>query len=571
MKKFLTHFQNNLIASLVILNNIAVLPNSFNPVLNSTDNISAESSQVHVGQVEGDKTSDISKTPIDDKGNSELSADQNENPDISEPSEGAEDPTEDDFEFSQKLIIKAINPGYTIDKLSNVGEFIELQNLADADFELAGYELQYVNSAGNPSVLFTFPEGSIMAGKHLLLRYYKSPDSELADAVYKGSGLAMSAGPLQLVYNGEVIDEVCWTGKNDCLPAFKNENATGTTFRTTLVRDLKTGDFNHVRMQEYDVEFDPEQINLILPLEPDEEEPPEEVPEPQCQGLEFSELLTYYAEDKSEQFIEFFNPTNKTIILDGCKINYKKKNYDLTGIIESGKYLAVYKSELFTMTKNPTNPIILTLLDVNDEVVDEISYGNGQKKLTSYARIYDEAGNESWQTTYAMTPNSENIYQKFRNCEEGKIINEATGNCVKVSSVKSTSSSKSAISAVLAPCPEGKYRNPLTGRCKNIETTSSTLKECAEGYERNPETNRCRKIKTANEGADYALVPNTNSSDKTVFVGIGIVAIIMALGLIYVGLQFRHEIARAARVARERCNHIGKDLFARGFGRNRHK
>lgn len=410
-----------------------------------------------------------------------------------------------------------------------------------------------------------------MAGKHLLLRYYGAPERDAADANYKG-GLAMAAGPLQLLYDGEVVDEICWTGKDDCATAFKNENKTGTVFRTTLVRNLYSGEFEHVRVEDYKPEFDATRPSLVLPLEPDEEEPPEENLEPQCRGLEFSELLTYYANDKTEQFIELFNPTSSEIRLDGCVINYKKKNYELTGKVGAGEYLAIYQSGLFAMTKNPSSPIPLALIDVNGEVVDEMAYGNGQKKSTTYAKVYDDNGNESWQITYAPTPNAENIYQKFRNCEEGKIINEATGNCVKITSVKSSSSAKSSSSSVLAPCPEGKYRNLLTGRCKKIETaSSSTLKECAEGYERNPETNRCRKVKTPNEGAEYALVPNTRSENKTVFVGIGIVVIIVTIGLFYVGLQFRHEIARAARVAGQRLNHIRQDLFARGFGRDRHK
>lgn len=45
-------------------------------------------------------------------------------------------------------------------------------------------------------------------------------------------------------------------------------------------------------------------------------------------------------------------------------------------------------------------------------------------------------------------------------------------------------------------CPEGKYLNPETNRCKSIEETLNTLAACDEGYERNPITNRCRKIVT---------------------------------------------------------------------------
>jgi hypothetical protein len=41
-------------------------------------------------------------------------------------------------------------------------------------------------------------------------------------------------------------------------------------------------------------------------------------------------------------------------------------------------------------------------------------------------------------------------------------------------------------------CPQGKYRNPETNRCRNIEDAIATLAACAEGQERNSITNRCR-------------------------------------------------------------------------------
>lgn len=46
----------------------------------------------------------------------------------------------------------------------------------------------------------------------------------------------------------------------------------------------------------------------------------------------------------------------------------------------------------------------------------------------------------------------------------------------------------------VAVCPAGKYRNPLTNRCRTIVTDASVLGVCDEGQYRNPETGRCRKI-----------------------------------------------------------------------------
>lgn len=488
-----------------------------------------------------------------------LSADPGESPGVVDSDE-----SEELYDFETDLIIYAINPGYTqttdTGKLSDVGEFIELLNLTDAPLALAGYAIIYTNGSGNDSTLFTFPEGSVMTGKHLLLRYYKSPEAVEADLNYHSS-LALKAG-LKLVYADEIVDQVCWNGQTGCKSTFTSSNP------KVLLRDLFDGSFAQVKVAEYEPEYRADEVRLIMPDGPDEDDEEtgadmEGTGPPHCQGLQFSELLTYYyAEDKSEQFIEFFNSTTDDIVLDGCKISFKNKLYELSGTVGAGTYLAYYQSEQFALTKNPTNPLTLTLLDTDGSVVDEVAYPNGQKKSTTYARIFDAEGRESWNVTYAPTPNAENVYQKFRSCEEGKIINEATGNCVKVTTLTTT--------PTLAACPEGQYRNPLTNRCKKIETDSTSLKECAEGYERNPETNRCRKVTTPNDGADYALVPNTGTS-HTVFIGVGIVLLIIVLGVVYVILQFRHEIGRAARKAGQSLNRIGKDLLARTIGRHRDK
>ncbi len=469
------------------------------------------------------------------------------------------------FNFNSDLIIKAVNPGYIVGKQYNVGELIELQNLTDAPLSLAGYSLRYTNGRNKATTLIKFGEGSLMTGEYLLLRYDNAPESAKSDLTYS-TGIALDTGPLELIFDEDVVDQVCWTGKAGCEVVFKS------TSPTTLVRDLQFGTFSHE--SEYNDHYNALIPNLVLPEEPDgpddpsASEDPDETEDssdepkltPQCRGLEFSEIFTYYSSDAAEQFVEFYNPTNHSISLDGCILQYKKKNYELTGDIASEGYFAYYPDGAFALTKNPSSSNILTLYDVDGEVIEEFSYKNGQKKSMSLARFFDSSGQASWRQTYQPTPNQENVYQEFRTCPAGKVINPETGNCVNTTTTSGTTT---------AECPAGKYRNPLTGRCKNIET-SSTSKECAEGYERNPSTNRCRKIVSKNEGEDYALVPNTHSS-KSTFVAIGAVALLICVGIVYIVLQFRHEIARAARVARQRLHDILKDLFSGKISLHRHK
>lgn len=460
------------------------------------------------------------------------------------------DPPEEEvgFEHAGELVIWAVNPGYKVNDRSDSGELIEIRNLSGESVVLTGFSLRYTNSSGNTVTLIEFPDESEMIGKSLTLRYSKSPDKDDSDLVYTTS-LAMSAGPLELWQDDQKIDSVCWTGKTGCAKAFKSASP------TTLVRDSETGEFVH--LVEYALQFDPLNPGIRLPISSGGgDDDVAEKPTPRCRSLEFTEVYSYYVDDKVEQFIELYNPSDQSVEISKCQLKYKKKTYDLTGVIAPDSYFAYYPNGKFTLTKNPGTSNVVELIDADGQVVDELTYLHGQKKSTSYAKFYDASGAEVWSHTYARTPNQANVYQEFRSCESGKVINPETGNCVKADTVTDANGA----------CPAGKYRNPLTGRCKKIET--ETTKECAEGYERNPETKRCRKIKTANTGADYTLVPITRSDSK-VFIAAGVVAVIVSLGILYIVWQFRREIVRTFRKTHQRIHDIRKNFIARRSSRDR--
>ncbi|MBR3056281.1 hypothetical protein IKG64_03240 [Candidatus Saccharibacteria bacterium] len=433
-------------------------------------------------------------------------------------------PTEDEppiiSDQIPELYIKAINPGYTVDKISNVGEMIEIgSRTSDAPISLAGITIGYTNSSGNDSVLSEFPEHAWMSGETLLLRLASSPDSDLANITYTKT-LAMKGG-LTLYRGEEVLDSVCWTGKDDCAKDFKSAKP------TVLVRNLTTGDFEHLLVDDYEVKYSPD--NYTITSESTSEE--EAAPKPsQCRGMVFSEILSYYETLKSEQFIEFHNNSAEQILTDGCQVRYKNKLYTLSGILTADGYVAYYPSDLgFNLTKNPTNSNTIELIDTDGAVIDKLTYPNGQRKATSYAFIgYDEVGEEIWKVTYAPTPGAANNYQEYKTCEAGKVINEATGNCVKVATVTEK------------VCKAGQYLNPLTGRCRNYPTT--TEKTCKEGYYLNPDTGRCRKI-IENTGADYSVEPESYTEESS-FIALYAVLGVVAVGLIYLIYEFRHEIKK---------------------------
>ncbi len=422
-----------------------------------------------------------------------------------------------DEEPKQKIIINAINPGYTVDGRSNVGEFIELRKLDEDEILLTGFSISYTNASGTKNTIFEFPEGSKMAGETLLLKLASAPGAELSDVTYTKT-LALSAGPLELVKNEETIDSICWTGKDGCYAKFVSAKP------TSLVWNDETGEFVHDA--DYEPNFDENKPSLVL------EESSDDAPVPQCRSLEFSEILSYFETSKSEQFVEIYNSGDEQVLLNGCSLRYKNKTYPLSGVLKSGGYLARYATD-FTLTKNPSSENIIELLDTDGVVVDKLVFYHGQKRGVALAQFgYDRNGKEQWRQTYALTPGEANNFQEFQSCPEGKVLNADTGNCVKATTL-----------SVAKECPAGQYRNPLTGRCKSYNTSkTSTSKPCPEGYERNPETNRCRKI-VNNSGADYAL-ETEDYEQNTSFIALWAVLGVVVAGLLYIIFQFRAEIKK---------------------------
>jgi hypothetical protein len=187
----------------------------------------------------------------------------------------------------------------------------------------------------------------------------------------------------------------------------------------------------------------------------------------------------------------------------------------------------------FSITKNPTTKNTIELTNAFGETISKLDYYNGQKKATSYAKIgYDANGESIWKNTFTPTPGAANIYQEYKPCEEGKVLSEETGNCVKPTTV------------IENTCKEGYYRNPETGRCKKItESTTTEEKTCKEGYYLNPLTNRCKKIVT-NTGAEYPLQYQNNGQGASSFIALAAIVTLIVLAIGFVLFEFRHEIKR---------------------------
>ena len=470
-----------------------------------------------------------------------------------------------------EIYIHAVNPGYTVDGQSNVGELIEIRRTRPDDLtpiSLAGIILGYTNSSGNSLDLLEFPSNVWMTGETILLRLASSPGSELADLVYTKS-LAMKAGPLVLRRGDEILDSICWTGKEECLEPFKS-GAPTTIIHNILVlppgesaEDSQTIEsqesikHEYIHLENYEPIFNSEAPNLTYEKDEESASPTEEIDDssayetsesptpPSCTNLRFSEILSYYESAQSEQFIELYNPTSEQILLKNCQIKYKNKFYPLEGIVEPEGYFVRLLTD-FILTKNPTTKNYLELTDSSGKTFSELIYYNGQKKSASYALIgYDENGNEIWKNTFTPTPGSANVYQAYKPCEEGKVLNEETGNCVKPVQIKETQ------------CKEGYYVNPETGRCKKIVANVAEEKTCQDGYFLNPLTGRCKKI-VVNDGADYALKYDTVSQQSSSFVALGAIIALVVLTFIFIVFEFRREIKRGSLKVFHRFFHSKK-------------
>lgn len=440
------------------------------------------------------------------------------------------------FAEARPLQIYALNAGYKDDNSAQNFDFIELRQISEGPLSLEGFKLLYYNSVGNLAGEIDFSE-YVLVRQSLVLYFSKSPQATGMPEEYlygfSSSGIASTAGHLQLMMGDELLDEICW-GKNVC------ENFYG-KFATSQEDNLS------IRRNEEDVfvaeKYYPDSsLEALTLLHPEPVYPP-------CENL----IITEYRSYTDQPFIEIYNTSSTPQDISGCQILYKNMAQRLEGTIEPGAYYASYDIKL---SKNPSSKPLIRLVDDNGSVIDSVEQSGNQRAETSMALLAD-AESMIWKRTYQPTPGAENIDQIFRSCPEGKVINLLTGNCVK------EESSTSLI------CPEGKYLNVLTGRCKTIEKkkevvckegyylniltgrckkvqSSTELKACSDGYERNPETNRCRKI-AKNSGEEYPVTPTEESTiyeNPKIFTATAAIIALIILAIVCVCIQFRKEIKK---------------------------
>lgn len=292
-------------------------------------------------------------------------------------------------------------------------------------------------------------------------------------------------------------------------------------------------------------------------------------------GLKISEVMPNASGiDSGKEYIEIYNPTPNEIDLSYYTVHIGKnaeKLYSFGDAIVAGKsYISFYDSLGFSLL-NSTSRVELHFYD--GTVVDEIIPYQSPGDDISWSLI-----DSIWQYTDIQTPGAANqasaIETKDRDhstsggtsellaaCPAGKYRNPLTNRCRTIESDV----------AVLASCDSDEFRNPETNRCKKVSLASVTLAPCNEGYERNPETNRCRKVISDDElmpcEEGYVRNPATNRCKKSLSdvaskaaeaaketsqlsqqINPYIIAAVAGLGVAGYGLyEWRSELAEAIR------------------------
>lgn len=184
--------------------------------------------------------------------------------------------------------------------------------------------------------------------------------------------------------------------------------------------------------------------------------------------LVLSELLpNAIGYDTGNEFIEIYNPSDRTIDLSLYSVQVgvsgeKTYGFPVGSFLGPREYLSFSDSTMKFTLINTIGRVVLKAID-NSILGDSGIYEN-PREGESWAFIDD-----TWLYTNQATRNAEN-------------------------KASLDTSDNPAVGSTLASCQTGKYRNPLTNRCRNIETDASVLASCDVDEYRNPDTGRCRKI-----------------------------------------------------------------------------
>lgn len=269
--------------------------------------------------------------------------------------------------------------------------------------------------------------------------------------------------------------------------------------------------------------------------------------------------------DTGKEYIELYNPNNFEVQLKGYELS--------VGPAQSSRY-TLLEQIMLPLTYLSFSDVItgITLPNTTASLRLTAPAGNVVSEAEPYVEPLDDHAwaliNDVWQYTLQPTQAAPNILliaaapaavgggADSEPCPEGKFRNPETNRCKSLEGDTEltpctagqernpeTNRCRSVLgsTSALVPCSEGQERNPETNRCRAIASTASSLVPCTAGQERNPETNRCRNASSAIQSAateKITDIPSTTSNRHTGLIIAGLT--LAAVG--YALYEWRYEL-----------------------------
>ena len=482
--------------------------------------------------------------------------------------------------YYSQIYITAFQTSQTTETVNNLVvptdslDIIELKNDTDKPIDLAGWSINAQDSFGTVC--------SIELASWIL-------PNDFALLASSMSGLQDPTGNVKLYDEctqlQRTITSIELTKDNELQDVLQPSNA-GAYGRKSFTKTYRTGSF--------------EKDFALIDTEPDPSKPDKRLSfyagewyEPQGEtSLQISEILARSSECSPLEnnadctdYIKLYNPTSETITLDNLRVRvgYQGQNptssntVSLSGEIMAGEYGLLMKKDDGNNLSIANDGGYIWLEDkygttIYDNTVVEYPSASSVTKI-GWAWAYNiETGD--WQWTSTPTPyNQPSVFtgtavgesvsedtSSLKPCRSDQFRNPLTNRCKLIESSSSSLTpcsanqyrnpatnrckSLSSSTSSLTPCKPGQYRNPATNRCKSATAASSSLKPCAPNQERNPATNRCRN-EVANISADFPVETVADTAEATVgwwaFGGVGM----LAAG--YAGWEWRNEAMNAIK------------------------
>lgn len=427
-------------------------------------------------------------------------------------------------------------------------EMIQLVNGSAEPLDVTGWCVAYAASTStsfsskgcfssptDPWLHFLLPS---LGSTHFITAEYQALHPEVAGAFTMTSGLGNTSGQVKLLMpDGVVVDHVGWGAGAlaEAAPVVVTSSTVGFMRVSLLDTDNNANDFSVATLtlplkpeavvEAVDICHDIDGLQTFLPdglelsgdgicqapiidscqnLDGDQTIVPEGYVQrdDQCfakSPLVITELLpNAVGSDTGAEFIELYNPGDVAVDLSLYTLSVgvdlsDDYQFDEGTSLAPGEFMTLYNSQLHFTLVNTQSAVRLSFFD--GSVIDEVSVYNNPKEGESWARFDD-----GWSYTNQITPGASNLKSiqvvdetdtattatTLAPCGPGKYRHPITNRCRSIESD----------TTLLVACDADEYRNPETNRCRKLTTLASTLTACEEGEERNPLTNRCRKIST---------------------------------------------------------------------------